>query len=68
MLNLRYSLRPNARGQTPYIELDGVQYPDSNLIIDLLKTERSNLVGADPEEEAGVDEDGKKLALGHMAK
>ena len=32
-----YTLKMNNRGQTPYIELNGEQYPDSNLIIDMLK-------------------------------
>ena len=36
----RYSLRPNARGQTPFIEYNGWQYPDTDLIIKFLTKEK----------------------------
>ncbi len=55
----------SVRGQTPYVELDGQQYPDSNLIMDMLKERK---MGVDPEEAAGVSKDDGKLALAHMAR
>ncbi len=61
----RYSTRMSSRQQTPFVELDGVQYPDSNLVMKVL---REKGVGVDPDEVAGVKEERGKMARAHMAR
>ena len=56
----------STRGQTPYIELDGKQYPDSNLVMDMLR--KNGLIRVDPEEAAGVGDKKELTAIAHMAR
>ncbi len=62
---IRYSLKRGSRGQTPFVELEGEEYPDSNHIIDMLKKRG---LGTDPDQMAGVKDDKEKSAIGHMAR
>ncbi len=61
----RFSLKRSSRKQSPFIELDGQQYPDSNHIIDMLKKRG---IGVDPDEVAGVKDDKERMSVAHMAR
>lgn len=45
-----YSLKPGSKGQTPYIEFNGKEIPDSNLVIKFLQ---ERFPDSDPDKAAG---------------